>query len=134
MKCLSYTVSVIALVLSALLGAAMADDIQSPTLRGTPLKQYRVKEVILEEVEQFQCEAEQPIYSPNDFNKDGILDDFCIGVKYNPCEYHTLQIAIIRQAMSGGVGCESAQDRLNRGERLALCESGFSPRPPFCND
>ena len=134
MKCLSYTVSVIALVLSALLGPAMAEVTQSPTLRGTPLKQYRVKEVILEEVEQFQCEAEQPIYSEFDFNKDGTLDDFCIGVKYNPCEYHTLQIAIIRQAMSGGYGCDSIEERVVRGDRAAACTDGFSPRPDYCRD
>ena len=132
MKCLSYTVSVIALVLSVLLGAAMAEVTQSPTLRGAPLTQYEVIEVKLKERIQHVCQnQEQPVYSENDFNQNGVLDEMCIGVRYDPCDIHKLQIAIIRFAMSGN-GCKSRADVTRIADRIAICADGFSPRPDYC--
>ena len=99
------------------------------TLSEEELTQFKVVEVKLMKRELFACGDSLPIFDDNDFNQDGVLDDFCIGAQYDPCDIHTLQLAIIRTALSGGYGCDSIADREARGENV--CD-GFSPTPPQC--
>ena len=128
MKYLRYIVLGFALLLSPIVSQAQA----VVTLGVERLKQYEVVEVKLKERIQHAClNQEQPIYSANDFNQDGTLDEQCIGVKYDPCNIHGLQVAIIRFAMSGN-GCKSRADVTRIADRIAICADGFSPVPEYC--
>ena len=79
----------------------------------------------------FTCD--DPIFDNFDFDQDGILDDQCIGVEYDPCDYpDSKTIAIIKEALTGN-GCTNLDDLEEAKEREEAC-SGFSPRPAYCDE
>ena len=122
----------IALGLVSLLIASRQSVAQAVvTLNEEQLEKFKVVEVKLMEKQLFACTTDLQVFSENDFDRDGRLDDWCVGVRYDPCNIHTLQIAVIRHAMSGGYGCESLADIEAREARQAQC-NGFSPTPSFC--
>lgn len=103
------------------------------TANGVTLQRYQVVEVILAEVQVFNCGVDQPIFHPTDQNEDGITElGNCIGIKYDPCNISGYQRQLVITAMTGG--CRSQNELNEAARRQGQCDDGFSPRPPFCND
>lgn len=98
------------------------------TINGKPsLVEYDVKAVTLERRKPLSCT--DPLYDAADTNEDGVLDDVCVGLRYDPCDIHGLQVRMIRRAMTGGCVDKDEMERREARE----CD-GFSPQPARCVD
>ena len=89
-------------------------------------KQWKVDRLELSSMSEFACTTDLQVFSEDDFDRDGTLDDLCIGAEYDPCEVHSLQRSIYLRAITGGCYSLDERERLRR-IREACEQPSFSP-------
>ncbi len=87
---------------------------------------WKVTGVQLERVEGYSCHPDERVFAQRDTNQDGVLDAVCVGLKYDPCDIHTLQVNMIRDTMLGR--CRTLED-VRRDE---ACADDWYPKPEDC--
>ena len=67
-----------------------------------------------------------PTFHPADENQDGVLDDVCVGLEYDPCNMEgSVWWAYVQRGQTGEA-CQTKE------EVAADCAVDFSPLPPKC--
>jgi len=109
----------------AMVAAGSVATFAQTTLDGDE-RDWKVTGVQLERVKPLACHRDLAVYSQHDTDQDGVLDDVCIGMEYDPCDIHSAQINMIRNTMAGL--CRTLEDEA----RDAACTDGLTPRPKDC--